>query len=113
MMHYIYDFASGYPIGQYSSLQGYIIDRWAVQYALDVKERTTYLANKVMQLSTGQDTHSDLDGEAFSFVCFSHTAKVGLGLRAAEYRESVISEERCWQGGRQDLQHCLWPLRRD
>lgn len=54
MMHFIYEFLEGFSIGEYSSLQGWLMDRWALTYAMDVKERTTFLASAILELSLGR-----------------------------------------------------------
>ena len=95
MMHYIYEFADGFSVGEYTSLQGYIIDRWAVQYALDVKERTAYLANEVIQLSAGKGDCIVPDGEHFpeilSLACHSHLAQTRNGMIAAFAIEKMLA----------------------
>ena len=56
MMHFIYEFANEFPIETYNSLQGWLLDRWVVKYALDVKRRTGYLAQEVMKVYAGRLT---------------------------------------------------------
>ncbi len=66
MMHYIYEFANGFPVEAYSSLQGWLIDRWVIKYAMDVKERTGYLANEVLEVCKGKERHQLAGGRKIS-----------------------------------------------
>ena len=53
MMHFIYCYKAHCDIGQYTSLQGWLIDRWAIYYALDVKNRTWMLAQLISEYLNG------------------------------------------------------------
>lgn len=62
MMHYIYCFLPSFPLDEYCTLVGWAIDKWVLTYGHDVKERTSYLAERIQDLLS-------VDGASSSGCC--------------------------------------------